>query len=94
MAYPKFQEAGAEVIGVSPDDSETLRSYAEKKKTPFTFVSDRSRSIAAAFGMEGRRQARVSFVIKRGGLIAGVSKHEFRVPKHVSDTLSLVQSLG
>ena len=81
-------------MGISPDSQETLDRYERKKETPFTFVSDRHRSIANAFGMSGRRQPRVSLVVQRGGVIAGVSKHEFRITKHVAETLALVRELG
>ena len=94
MAYPKFKAAGAEVLGISPDTAETLARYQKEKNTPFSFVSDRSRTIANAFGMKGRRQPRVSYVIARGGIVASVSAHEIRVPKHILDTLATVTSLG
>lgn len=94
MAYPDFKAAGAEVLGISPDSPETLMRYEQKKQTPFTFVSDRLGTISTAFGMRGKRQPRVTYVIQRGGSIAGVSKHEFRIPKHISETLKLVRLLG
>ena len=94
MAYPDFVAAGAEVFGVSPDSVQTLERYAREKETPFQFISDKSRALADAYGArKGGRQPRVTFVIKRGGTVAGSTHHEFLIPKHISSTIDLVRSL-
>src|SRR5262249_59892357 len=40
-SYEAFQEAGAEVIGVSSDSTESHGRFAEKYRLPFTLLSDR-----------------------------------------------------
>jgi peroxiredoxin Q/BCP len=95
VAYPDFVAAGAEVFGLSPDSSEVLAKYAKAKETPFLFVSDSTRSIANAYGAAtGKRQPRVTFVIAKGGRVAKSLHHEFLIPKHVSETVALVKTLG
>lgn len=94
MAYPDFVAAGAEVMGVSPDNVATLERYAQEKETPFSFVSDSSRSIATAYKTgKGSRQSRVTIIVKKGGTIANTMHHEFLIPKHVSGALDTVRGL-
>src|SRR6516225_8829770 len=39
-SYEVFQEAGAEVIGISSDSIETHRQFANKHRLPFILLSD------------------------------------------------------
>ena len=57
-------------------------------------MSDQDRSISGAFGIGGRRQPRITFIIGKGGTIADVSKHEFLIPKHISEALEVVKKLN
>ena len=94
MAYPEFVQAGAEVMGVSPDSVSTLERYAREKETPFGFVSDVDRQIAKAYQTgKASRQARVTVVIAKGGQIATTMHHEFLIPKHVATALETVRGL-
>ena len=49
-----FRDIGAEIIGVSLDDVESHREFAEKYSLPFTLLSDAEGDIAKAYGVYGK----------------------------------------
>ena len=77
----EYEAAGAVVLGVSPDDPQALRRFADKYGLPFTLVSDADHAIAQAYGvwaekkMYGRTfwgNQRATFVIDPEGTVAHV----------------------
>jgi peroxiredoxin len=52
--YPKVQEFGAELIGVSPDTVANSKSNHEKNGVPFSFYSDAQVETSSAFGLAFR----------------------------------------
>ncbi|XZE20728.1 redoxin domain-containing protein [Pirellulaceae bacterium SH449] len=52
--YPKVQEIGAELIGVSPDSVENSKSNHEKNSVPFPLYSDAQVVASRAFGLAFR----------------------------------------
>lgn len=52
--YPKVQEFGAELIGVSPDAVANSKSNHEKNASPFPFYSDAQVAASQAFGLAFR----------------------------------------
>jgi len=51
--YPRFQNLGVEVIGVSVDTTETQAAFAEKCGSHFPMVGDAAKEIARAYGVLG-----------------------------------------
>ena len=70
--------ADTEVIGVSVDDEASHRGFKSKHSVPFPLISDKERTLAAAYGATGgfanRRGVtkRITYVIANDGTIAGV----------------------
>ena len=97
-ATPRFQAAGATVIGVSNDDIDTLKRFSvEACRNKFAVASDAEAKVIKAYdaqsgflpGMAGR----ISYVIDRSGRIAYA--FESRDPQaHVVNTLKVVERLG
>ena len=46
-----YEEAGAIVIGVSPDPPDRLRKFADKHDLPFTLLSDADHKVAEKYGV-------------------------------------------
>lgn len=69
--YEQLKQTGAVVIGVSTDDRDSHRAFAEKHGLPFLLASDESGAVARAFGvaLKNGRAARVSFVVGPDGRI-------------------------
>jgi thioredoxin-dependent peroxiredoxin len=77
----EYEEAGAVVFGVSPDEPATLRKFADKHGLGFTLLADPDHSVAEAYGvwveksMYGKRYMgiqRATFIVDGDGRIAKV----------------------
>jgi thioredoxin-dependent peroxiredoxin len=77
----EYADAGAVVLGVSPDEPKALKKFADKYDLPFTLLSDDGHKVAEAYGvwaeksMYGRKywgNERTTFVIDGDGKIARV----------------------
>jgi peroxiredoxin Q/BCP len=55
---PEFDDAGAVVLGISPDPVARLRKFADKYGLPFTLLSDEDHAVAEAYGVWVHKPAR------------------------------------
>lgn len=72
-----FRTAGAEVLGISTDDVETLTAWARELKLDYPLLSDVEGRVAQAYRVlrPGRKLAlRTTFVIDRAGKIRHVEQ--------------------
>jgi peroxiredoxin Q/BCP len=76
-----YEAAGAVVMGVSPDEPEKLRRFADKHRLRFTLLADTDHRVAEAYGvwveksMYGRTyfgNQRATFVIDEEGIVRHV----------------------
>jgi peroxiredoxin Q/BCP len=76
-----YKAAGARVIGISPDEVEAVKKFADKFDLEFTLLADADHAVAEAYGtwveksMYGKRYMgvqRATFVIAPDGKIAKV----------------------
>ena len=78
-AYDEFARAGAQVIGVSGDSSESHHRFAAHHNLPFILLSDTSGAIKTRYGVRGTLgllPGRVTFVIDKQGIIRYMSSTE------------------
>ncbi|MGA8746229.1 MAG: thioredoxin-dependent thiol peroxidase [Solirubrobacterales bacterium] len=77
----EYREAGAHVLGVSPDTVEDLRRFADKFDLDFMLLADADHAVADAYGVWGERSMygkkymgvqRATFLIDPEGNIARV----------------------
>ncbi len=97
----KFADAGAEIIGVSPDGVESHQKFKSKHELTVRLVADEAKAAAGAYGvwveksMYGKAYMgveRSTFLIDKGGRIAK-SWRKIKVPNHASDVLAAVKAL-
>jgi peroxiredoxin Q/BCP len=78
-AYREYEERGAVVLGVSPDDTGSHRKFKEKYSLPFTLLADPEHEVAEAYGAWGEKSfagrtytgvIRSTFVIGPDGNVA------------------------
>jgi peroxiredoxin Q/BCP len=78
-AYREYEERGAVVLGVSPDDTGSHRKFKEKYSLPFTLLADPQHEVAEAYGAWGEKSfagrkymgvIRSAFVIGPDGNVA------------------------
>lgn len=70
-----LRKLGAEVIGVSVDSVDSHKKFAAKYRLPFLLISDKEKRIARAYGVlkeKGTSTNRVTFIITKGGKVAGI----------------------
>jgi thioredoxin-dependent peroxiredoxin len=80
-AFPRFTEADAVILGVSPDDVASHQKFKQKFKLPFTLLADTDHKIAERYGvwveksMYGKKYwgvQRATFIIDQKGTVAKV----------------------
>lgn len=69
--YPEFTAKKVHVVGVSVDDVEEQKAFAEKYGLPFPLVADSEKSVAKRYGVlrESGRARRVTFLIGADGRV-------------------------
>jgi peroxiredoxin Q/BCP len=82
-AYDAFEERGAVVLGVSPDDVSSHERFKQKYGLPFTLLADPGHAVAQAYGVWRERKLygklslgieRSTFVIDRDGNVAKIMR--------------------
>src|SRR5215831_11797615 len=79
--YEAFKQLGAEVIGVSSDDSEKHRKFADHHQLPFTLLSDPDKHVRKLYGVPSSMiflPGRVTYVIDKEGMV----RHIFNSQMH------------
>ena len=97
-SYEDFVDAGAVVIGVSPDSDKSHESFAEHHRLPFKLISDGDGDLRRRYkvpsAMLGILPGRVSYVIDKQGKIAHVFNSMLKAKRHVSEALAIVKKLS
>jgi peroxiredoxin Q/BCP len=100
-AYPEFQAAGIEVVGVSKDGPASHDKFKAKYELPFTLASDEEGKASEAYGtwvqksMYGRKymgMERATFLIDKEGVVRHIWR-KVKVPGHVEEVLAAAQAL-
>jgi peroxiredoxin Q/BCP len=98
-AWGEFEQAGAVVLGVSPDDEASHVKFKEKYDLPFTLLADTDHVVADAYGVWGEKSYagktymgvdRSTFVIDADGNVAKV----FRKVKPAEHADQVLDALG
>jgi peroxiredoxin Q/BCP len=97
-AYEDFVQAGAEVIGVSADESAAHESFASRYRLPFTLVSDADGSLRKSYGVPrsflGLLPGRVTYVIDREGIVQHVFNSQLQATKHITEAMDVLKRLS
>jgi peroxiredoxin Q/BCP len=101
-AYPAFQAAGIEVVGVSRDSVKSHDRFKAKHGLPFPLASDESGKVVEAYGvwveksMYGRSYMgidRSTFLIDGQGRVQKIWR-KVKVPGHVDEVLAAAKGLA
>ncbi|KAE8687833.1 Peroxiredoxin Q [Hibiscus syriacus] len=96
-SYEKFKKAGAEVIGISVDTSESHKAFAKKYRLPYTLLSDEGNNVRKEWGVPsdlfGALPGRQTYVIDKKGVVQLIYNNQFQPEKHIDETLKMLQSL-
>jgi peroxiredoxin 2/4 len=95
--YPDFRDAGAEVLGASPDDLDTHRAWAQELGgLPYPLLSDAGNQVAASYGAAAAGQPRpdrATFVVDPEGRLLFAERVARNVGRGVGETLRVLQAL-
>lgn len=91
-----FRDLGAEVVGVSTQDRESHRKFAQRHALNFRLVADPDKRIARAFGVLGLLGVarRVSFLIDGEGRIRDAYRSEISPTSHVDRARQKLREFG
>ena len=93
-SYEVFQEAGAEVIGVSSDSEASHQQFASKYKLPFILLSDLGGVVRKFYGVPstfGLIPGRVTYVIDKKGIVRHIFSSQFAPEKHIVEAIRVLQ---
>ncbi len=95
-AYGEFEQAGAIVLGVSPDSVGKHVKFKDKYGLPFTLLADPEHELAERYGVWGEKKYmgrtymgvnRTTFVIGGGGSVVKVMEN-VKPATHADDVLA------
>lgn len=96
-AYEEFLSTGADVIGISSDNEESHKSFAENHNLPFILLADPDKKVRKAFGVPtnllGLIPGRVTYVIDKDGIIRGVFNSLMNFDQHVPEAMKILKEL-
>jgi peroxiredoxin Q/BCP len=97
----RLQQAGYDVIGISPDKPEKLARFAQKESLTYPLLSDSDRAVLEAYGAYGEKMLygkkvtgviRSTIVVGPDGTVA-LPRYNIKATGHVA-SLSLALGLG
>jgi thioredoxin-dependent peroxiredoxin len=99
-AYGEFEQAGAVVLGVSPDSESSHVKFKDKYGLPFTLLADSDHAVAEQYGVWGEKTFagktylgvnRSTFVIDTDGNVKKVM-HDVKPATHADDVLAALSA--
>ena len=96
--YEVFREADAEIIGISSDDVESHRKFAEKYQLTYTLLSDGEGKVRKLFNVPsdlfGLLAGRVTYVINKEGIVIHTFDSQTQTARHVEEALAALKMAG
>jgi len=95
-AWHEFEQAGAVVLGVSPDGVDSHEGFKRDFELPFTLLADPDHAVAEAYGAWGEKKnygrtyegiLRTTFVIGADGVVRKVFQN-VKPATHAADVLA------
>jgi thioredoxin-dependent peroxiredoxin len=96
-SYEVFQEAGAEVIGISSDTEKSHQQFANKHRLPFILLSDLGGIVRKFYGVPttfGLIPGRVTYIIDKKGIVRHIFSSQFAPQLHVAEALKVLKALS
>jgi peroxiredoxin Q/BCP len=99
-AYREFEQAGAVVLGVSPDNEASHVKFKKKFDLPFTLLADEEHRVAEAYGVWAEKKfmgrkywgvERSTFVIGEDGNVKKIM-HKVKPDTHADDVLATLRA--
>lgn len=95
-SHQVFQDAGAEVIGISDDSPQSHKQFAAKYNLPFTLLSDTGSKVRKLYEVPATLwilPGRVTYVIDKEGVVGHVFDSMLNFNAHVEEALKTLQAI-
>ena len=95
--FEDFRDAGAAVVGVSSDSSESHRKFAARHRLPFTLLADTDGRVREQYRIPktlGLLPGRVTFVIDADGVVRHQFNSQLAATRHVAEALRVVREIA
>jgi peroxiredoxin Q/BCP len=95
-SYEIFQQADAEILGISSDTSASHAMFADQHGLPFTLLSDPGGLVRARYGVPrllGLLPGRVTYVIDKQGVVRQIIRSAFSTGRHIREALHVARQL-
>ncbi|MFQ3679844.1 MAG: peroxiredoxin [Pseudanabaenaceae cyanobacterium] len=94
--YTAFQEAGAEVLGISSDGEASHQQFARRHNFPFVLLSDRDGRVQQLYDAKALwiLPGRITYVIDKAGIIRYAFDSMLDFAGHVTQSLRILQTLN
>jgi len=99
--YSDYKKAGVEIIGISPDSSDSHTKFKGKFELPFTLLSDTTHEVCKAYGVWVKKKnmgreyfgvARTTFLIDKDGMIEKIFEG-VKPAEHSQEVLAAIEKL-
>lgn len=95
-SYEAFTDKNIKVIGISADDVESHKNFADKYNLPFTLLADTENEVRNLFGVKpnafGLIPGRVTYVVDKKGEVIFMYQSQFQAKKHIEEALKAISS--
>lgn len=95
-SYEEFTDKNIKVIGISEDDVESHKNFAEKYNLPFTLLADVNNEVRNLFGVKsnilGLIPGRVTYVVDTKGKIIFMYDSQFKASKHIEESIKAINA--
>jgi peroxiredoxin Q/BCP len=96
--FEVFRKADAEIIGISSDDVESHKKFAEKYHLTYTLLSDQGGQVRKLFGVPsdllGLLPGRVTYVVDKQGIVVHTFDSQMQAEKHIEESLAALKKLA
>jgi len=95
-AYQEFTDKDIKVIGISSDDVESHKNFAEKYNLPFTLLADVNQEVRNLFGVKanvlGLIPGRVTYVIDKKGKVVFMYDSQLKAERHIQESINAIEN--
>lgn len=96
-SHQVFQDAGAEVIGISDDSPQSHQQFASKYNLPFTLLSDSGSKVRKLYEVPATLwilPGRVTYVIDKEGIVRHVFDSMLNFDAHVQEAIKTLEAIS
>lgn len=91
--HSEFADAGAIVLGVSPDSVESHRAFRENRRLPYRLLADEDKKTIEAYGAKGLlgMTRRITFIVAPDGRVAASYESRLAPRSHVEAAIAAIR---